>query len=492
MNDDAIPPRPGEQVAWSPFDPHEAPRLSPAREGAGRVVALLRDAASVEPSWASRAALELARLWSDSADPAVVPTVVVVDADGATAGLHVVAGTPAAPGLLDVLAGHCSLADATHEAGERTFVVPHGLPAAGQDAEAGVIDPDRWDRLCTALTEAGMLVAALVTDGTPAAETVLATATDVVALVGPGRLEELGAADDPRLRAAPGPLRPEAAGGPARAPAEGEGEGAWGAETLEPDRPDLPEPRARRRLLAWDDPPPRRVRRRIGAACSLLAAAAASGLGLHLGLGATGVAGGAPAEPAGTEAGGPPPRATPTAGAPPGAPVAPRPLPVAERFTLAVGAYRTAAAAERRAAAIARLVPDAPVLLAPVRVGGAVYHRVLAGLFPDSAGARRLAARLEAAGAGAASSWIVRDAALAFDLGEVSGPEAARAGAGHLRAKGVPAVPTRVQYSDCSVRYRIVAGAYAAEHEAAYLREILVGLGLEDPPLRPRPGLPDS
>src|SRR5690606_7930889 len=177
LNDDAIPPRPGEQVAWSPFDPHEAPRLSPAREGAGRVVALLRDAASVEPSWASRAALELARLWSGLPAPAVVPTVVVVDADGATPGLHAVAGTPAAPGLLDVLAGRCSLADATHEAGERTFLVPHGLPAADQDADAApaVVDPDRWDRLCTALTEAGMLVAALVTDGTSAAEPVLAT-----------------------------------------------------------------------------------------------------------------------------------------------------------------------------------------------------------------------------------------------------------------------------------------------------------------------------
>src|SRR5690606_35907022 len=225
--------------------------------------------------------------------------------------------------------------------------------------------------------------------------------------------------------------------------------------------------------------------------CSLLAAAAASGLALHLGLGATGVAGGAPADLTGTGSGGPPPRAT-AGGAPPGALAAPRPLPVAERFTLAVGAYRTAAAAERRAAALARMAPDAPVLLAPVRIGGTVYHRVLAGLFPDSAGARGLATRLEAAGAGAASSWIVRDAALAFDLGEVSGPEAARAGAAHLRARGVPAVPTRVQYSDRSVRYRIVAGAHAAEHEAAYLREVLVGLGLEDPPLRPRPGLPDS
>jgi len=117
--------------------------------------------------------------------------------------------------------------------------------------------------------------------------------------------------------------------------------------------------------------------------------------------------------------------------------------------------------------------------LAPVEVRGVVYHRLLAGLAPDSASALDLRQDLAAALGEAPGEWIVQRAALAFLLSDFSTRDEARRRVQELRDDGVPAYALEVTLGDGSSRYPVYAGAFADEEEAGYLGNVLGRLGVE-------------
>jgi hypothetical protein len=127
-------------------------------------------------------------------------------------------------------------------------------------------------------------------------------------------------------------------------------------------------------------------------------------------------------------------------------------------------------------------------ILAPVRVDGTVYHRVLVGPATDSMSAEALADRLALETAVSSASWVVRTTPLAFELGELLDEEATARRVEVLRGLGVPAYSLAIDFSDGTTRYRVYAGAYADEEEASYLQSHLIAQGLDNATLTTRIG----
>lgn len=151
-------------------------------------------------------------------------------------------------------------------------------------------------------------------------------------------------------------------------------------------------------------------------------------------------------------------------------------------YSVAVGAYPTLEEARGRADSLQRAHTGVPALIAPVIAGGRTFYRVLVGALADSAAARALGER--AAGGG---DWILRDASLAFGLGELGDRGLAERRVRELADLSVPAYVVPVPYSGGRERYRIYAGGYESEAEAAAMRALLGANGIEVP-LVPRNG----
>ncbi|HSM61555.1 MAG TPA: SPOR domain-containing protein, partial [Longimicrobiales bacterium] len=157
-------------------------------------------------------------------------------------------------------------------------------------------------------------------------------------------------------------------------------------------------------------------------------------------------------------------------------------------FSVALGSYQDGVVAARRARALADRVPDVLVLSVPVRLDGTLYHRVLAGPASDSADASRLAGVIARALGADPSRWVLRPTPWAFRLGELPDLETARRRVEVLTDLGIPAYVVAVDYSDGSSRYRVYAGAYADELEAAHLEALLTERGLSTATLSERIG----
>lgn len=157
-------------------------------------------------------------------------------------------------------------------------------------------------------------------------------------------------------------------------------------------------------------------------------------------------------------------------------------------FSVALGAYQDSAVANQTVASFAAKVPDVLFVIAPVEVNGSVYERVLAGPAQDSAAAIALAAHVSEVTGANPSTWVTRSSPQAFQLGEMADLEAARRRETALRDLGIPAYTLAVDYDDGSVRYRVYAGAYADDSEAAYLSGLLQERGLSTATLSDRIG----
>jgi hypothetical protein len=142
-------------------------------------------------------------------------------------------------------------------------------------------------------------------------------------------------------------------------------------------------------------------------------------------------------------------------------------------FSLGLAAHRDATVARGRVDALSGLVPGVLFVLAPADVDGEVFYRVLAGPASDSADAASLAQRVARATGMDPSGWVVRATPRAFQLGETEDLAAARERAAALRDVDVPAYVLAVDYSDGTTRFRVYAGAYESELEAAYLAGVL-------------------
>jgi hypothetical protein len=181
-------------------------------------------------------------------------------------------------------------------------------------------------------------------------------------------------------------------------------------------------------------------------------------------------------------------RPAPTSLAP--TPGAPAPAPDVLAASLALGAFTAPPLARLQAESLSGQRPELLFVVAPVRIAGVVYHRLLAGPARDAAEAaglrRRLAALLTREDP---ASWPLQSTPLAFALGDTDDLAAARARADALSRVDIPAYVLELPAPSAAsplvwmsahnvgARYRVYAGAYADANEAAYLADLLARQG---------------
>ncbi len=159
-----------------------------------------------------------------------------------------------------------------------------------------------------------------------------------------------------------------------------------------------------------------------------------------------------------------------------------------QAYSLALAAYQVGETAGRQAQRMARRRPDLLFIVAPVRVSGRVYHRVLAGPAEDSLGAERLRASLaETLSDENAARWIVRPTPFAYGLGEFESSEAAEGRAAEVRDAGIGAYVLEVGGPQ-ELLFRVYAGAYQSPAEAEVMGAALVASLVGAPKLERRIG----
>lgn len=510
-------PNQDDAVAWTPFDPGDAPELPASVGGAGRVVAVIASVELVGVGWAVSVATELARVWAGRR-----PGVVLVDTDLARPRLHHAVRVDNAVGLAEVLRGEAPVASATRVVDEdRLFCVPAGN--APEDPGQG-FDPARWSRLCDAFSEAGVTVVAYVPASATWIGNVLETATDIVELTEQHRSLDWPREGAPPVRAVLGPMPlirpPSDPTGRARAGSapllgfdldHGEDDGDDAGEDLAPSQDERSDgggvsaggatvgelsvdgvpsgAAAAESMPAGPTTGTRNARARRGSGRSRTAVTVLA-LILVLALGAwAAIRLGSGARPSSAEAAGS------SGGAAPGTvvsgTVAPRPVPPNADFSVAVASYADAERAEERRERLAGLVPALPWFVAPVEIDGAAYHRVMGGLVADSAAALALGSELAREGRGGIGQWIARPTGWVLDFGEHTDLPAAEREVERIRDEGIPAQLAEVRFTDQTVRYRIYAGGYRDETEASYLAGVAEAAGLGARPAR-RMGRPPA
>ncbi len=151
-----------------------------------------------------------------------------------------------------------------------------------------------------------------------------------------------------------------------------------------------------------------------------------------------------------------------------------RPITGAQRYSLALDAYRDAEAAEDWAAALRERLPGRFFVLVPVEVDGARLFRVLMGPASTEAEANTLRDELAAVLTREdPTRWIVRETGFAFLMGEMPTSEQAELRIQVLDEAGVPSYTLAVEYADGTVAFRVYSGAYQNEDEAEPLQELL-------------------
>lgn len=156
-------------------------------------------------------------------------------------------------------------------------------------------------------------------------------------------------------------------------------------------------------------------------------------------------------------------------------------------YSLALAAYRDPGAALGRAEALGRLLPGVAFIVAPIRVDGTTYHRLLA-VAGDVDDARALRGRIGPVTPGDDSSaWIVRRTPLAFELAAASDMEEARALVDRAASQGINAYIVIQSGADRPI-VLVLAGAYREVDEAAALGDLLAEAGFADARLKSRAG----
>lgn len=512
---------------WAPVDPDVPPTLPDHGEGHGRIVAIVASERALAAGWAGHAAADLAQGWTAGG-----ARVVLADAGIETPRLHDVVEIDNAEGLTDALLYGASVRRVARPVdGVGFFVVTAGTVVA-DPLEA--FAHHRWANLARGFVDAGVTLVLFVPADEPGREAALREATDVVVLADADEDVSDLVPDPSCVRAVLGVVAEVLASHPEAARGEASPDVTGAIEVAE--APDVTE--AAEAVAAAD--PLAEVGRRdpletrgsdaqdrdeeillSGGTATLAEAgeasegsAPAAGVSEVLAEGGSGrrravawlvlllllvVAGAVavwqgyleipgltpPRRGEGTTAG---EARTPSAAASPSAPAAPSATSGVLAFSVALGAYQDAEVARARVDTLRRKDPGHLFILAPVDVSGAVYYRVLAGPATDSATAARLAGAISGATGQRPDAWVIRPTPWAFELGEMADLEAAHRRVDVLGGLDVPAYVLAVRYSDGSVRYRVYAGAYADDAEAAYLKGHLADRGLGKATLTERTG----
>lgn len=498
---------------WKPFAGSDSG--APEELAGAGVVALLP---SGDAAWSTWASVELARAVARSGR-----RVFLCDLDFATPSVHREVAAPVGEGVTDFVLYGSSPAHVAREVEDRLLFVSTGTPVANSEV---VYRSDRWDGFLEALSHAGACLMMLLPADAEGAHRMLERAGAVVALGRPDGDVGLGAAGDRLvlgLEPAPEADAPEV--GAAFAPSAAQGTEATepsGHESTEPewvldpaavgpdpdDEPVITPERAAAMNRASRLSP--RKKSRSGMWFLLLfilivAIVAAGWYGLIDVPGITSrraaLSGGAPAGPREAAAAQANPASDdgPGAAGPEATDVPPTPGPggalVADRsplhaWGLRLGAFRNRSVARQQADLMASRAPGQLFVVAPVEVNGTRWFRLLSALAADEAEAEvmrgDLAARM---GAADADDWLVRRSPLAFLVGETRSGDEARARVEELGLSGVDAFVLRLPQPDGGVGYRVYAGAYADEAEAATMRSLLGAAGVDDAPLVERRGL---
>lgn len=504
-----------ESPAWQPYDPGEPgpelPLSRPGDDGPARVVVLLTTAAASRDGWAARAGVRLVRDLASNDGRTVL-----ADLGLRTPRLHEELGVPNHEGVSDVFLWGASFQRVAHAVEPGLLFAPAGTVVADPAAVAG---SPRWEAVLDGARRAGATLVLYVPDDAPGLHHLLDRSSDIVVLAVREEADALALGDwGPRVRAILGPETSgvvagvaggASAAGPAESPASDAGDealsGAAGASALGD------EPAGTKGVDDLDPGWEEEISRAVASAKSrrfrpavwivlglvLLAAVVLAAWGGWVDVpyltpflaGPTEVvdppatAGDATPDPPAAEA--QPPAREETVGAEaPTTPVSQAGAPF-QRFSLQLGAYALADSAVANAEILAARHPGVPFMVAPVEVDGRVFHRLLAGLAEDPAGVARLRGSLE--GAPGVAGALDRAAGWAFLLAELDVLEEARVRAQEMASGAVQPYVLEVSGPEGTV-YRVYAGAYAGEAEAATLAALLVEQGRGDAPLVRRVG----
>ncbi|MBT3773014.1 MAG: hypothetical protein HOF87_00470 [Gemmatimonadales bacterium] len=493
---------------WSQHDASRTPSLPEHAERPGRLVVVLTTRGARRDGFAIDAVLGMVTGWS-----AEGRRVVLADVGLDEPSLHAAVDAPNAEGVGDVVLFGSSVRRVARAA-------PHGgyfFIGAGTGAAdpSQVLGHGRWDRLCRGFLDAGVTLVAFAHAECPGTEHVLRVATDIVVLANEdedvsGQLAE--AAGVVCLVSGPS----TAVSGQASLAVletdsdleahlfetlevpEDEGEGNHpevgprdepsdieflpDAESMAPElepplAPEVDEAVVSGSILGDEGAgevaaPGSRNRVLLGLSTLMLAMVGAAVMGWVQ------IPGLSPEVPIVPSAEGPLQVA--------------RSVPLAEStlmlsHSVAVGAFQDETVAMSRLTGL-QAAAGVFAILAPVRVDGTVYYRVLVGPATDSMSAETLANRLALETAVSSASWVVRTTPLAFELGELLDEEATAQRVEVLRGLGVPAYSLAIDFSDGTTRYRVYAGAYVDEQEASYLQSHLIAQGLDNATLTTRIG----
>jgi len=476
-----------------PFDPDSGRLPEIAAPGAlltgagGGVVTLIVAPNVIQSSWSPAAAVAVARAWSDQGH-----RVVLFDLSLTDPVLHITLGLPNAVGIVDLVLREASIPSVAQQVGTPAFqFVSVGMPV---EDPTEVTLSDEWSTFVEEVGSAQATVLFYLPADLPGVDALVAGSSATLLLAGDATeaewVAQSFALDDvvglvadrdgetaPIGDAAPaGDVAPTVDlaptdGSPAVAPPSG-------TEVSEPEPEVQPEPKTQPELRIEPqlDPQPEPEPE------EKLALWRPALVGTLVALGAlflwkTMVA---PPSPA--------PTVGPAQSLPPTVSAAPSPPEPQQAYSLALAAYQAGEVAGRQARSMAQRRPDLLFIVAPVRVAGRVYHRVLAGPAADSLGAERLRASLAETLPGEdGARWIVRATPLAFDFGEFESTEAAEARIAEIGNAGIGAYVFEGLDSQGS-RFRVYVGAYQSPAEAEVMREVLDAAFGDVPTLGPRIG----
>lgn len=498
-------------VTWYPFDPQDPGSTPPVLDGSGAVAVV----PAGDAVWAAEAAVGLARVLARSGR-----RVFLCDAHVEEPRLHAAFGSELGEGVSDLVLYGASPRRVAREVEDRLLFVAAGTTVA----DAGrVRSSPRWDALVDAVAQAeGVLLLHLPATG-EGVDALLARAEHVIVAGDPAALPELGEARDrlvaglhppvpaPPSAAAPGVPGPTEPGSeavhalPGEVPeAHGSRAGAPrvhvapGTEVETPTTPEggvLDDPRVREAVArARSGTPPAEAKSGGSRTLLLLALLVVLLVLAAAWFGFISIPGITPAE-AGTVDPTPvaerPADATPPDPDPASAQEEVRVTAPHHEWNLTLGSYTDPRSADGLAARLGNLHDGLAVVVAPVEVGGTVYHRVLAGPMPDSMAAAALRVLL-AGERGGRGDWVVRYAPFAFMVGEVEERAAAERRRAVLEDLGVPAYVMELDRSDGSSFYRVYVGAYADAVEASWMAARLADRNVDTAPLAERRGTPPA